>query len=155
MQGKMSRTDISIWRILLLTNTANKYIFIVLLLFSVHTICTLPHKSSDRWAKRSIDHSSFINVDKSRFLGPLDPVPIVRPIFFSLSYCVLAAITKHHRRGSLQTAEFISHSTGGWKVENQETSMVGWETSFGFIAGTYSLFPHMVESPGITPEPLF
>ena len=36
------------------------------------------------------------------------------PISTSLSIC--AALTKHLRLSSLQTIEFISHSSGGWEV---------------------------------------
>lgn len=58
------------------------------------------------------------------------------PIFCSLSDSIRAAITKYHGLGSLQTTEFISHSTGGW---------LGESPSSWFIAGAFSLFPHMVE----------
>ena len=41
--------------------------------------------------------------------------------------------------------KFLSHSSGGWKVQDWGTSMAGWEPYSWFTVCDLSLYPHMVE----------
>lgn len=52
-----------------------------------------------------------------------------------------AALTKHHRLGSLNNINVFYHSSRGWKVKDQ--GLVSCEDSPGLQTATFSLYPHM------------